>query len=96
MIGSAVSDGVSRKDCKMGPHRPCGSIANGRRMVLAFNRSCMIVSPRVVCEAEVLVPTVLLLRMNLLLSLCCRCLSAMAVTICFTSAVRAIGGGSVL
>jgi hypothetical protein len=39
---------VDRNDCVIGPQRPCGSIANGRRIMFASRRSLMIDSPVIV------------------------------------------------
>ena len=43
-----VDEGVVRKDWRIGPNRPCGSMANGMRMVLASKSSRMMVSPGIV------------------------------------------------
>lgn len=43
-----VDEGVVRKDWRIGPNRPCGSMANGMRMVLASTSSRMMVSPGIV------------------------------------------------
>ena len=53
----------------IGPHRPWGLIAKGRRMVLASSISLMTDSPEIVCVDDLLVLSNLLLHMNLLFSL---------------------------
>ncbi len=73
---------VVRKFCMMGPHRPCGSIANASRIVLASNRSFIMMSPGIDLADGVLESISVLSRLYFSRSLFWRCLSAMAVNCC--------------
>jgi hypothetical protein len=39
---------LKRKLCIIGPHRPCGSSASGRRIILLLSKSPMTSSPSIV------------------------------------------------
>ncbi len=76
MSGREVS---LRKFSVIGPHRPCGSIVIGRRIMFCVSRSPMTVSPRIMLwfgESSRLV-----LRFSLFHSKNWRCLSAPAVNV---------------
>ena len=74
--------GFERNACVIGPQRPCGSNANGMRIVFLLSKSFMTVSPGIVWWELICT----LSRMNFFFSAICRCRSAMAVNCCLTSA----------
>jgi len=77
---------LNRRLCIIGPHRPCGSSARGRRIILLLSKSPMTSSPSIV--SIVLSFLFLSSRLNFFRSNVCKCASARADMDVITSAER--------
>ncbi len=77
---------LNRKLSKIGPHRPCGSIAKGRSIIFCRIRSPLTASPCI--EVELSFTSFLLMRLNFLFSNFWRCASAKAKTEDITSSEK--------